>query len=185
MTLTYDQAWQKLNEMIDNPNLIKHCLAVEAAMRFYADYFKVNDKEKEKWAIAGLLHDADWEKYPDQHPHIIVRWLQDQGADETIINAVAAHGFEFGVKPQSLMAKVLRAVDELTGLIIAVALVKGRKLNNVRVESVMKKMKDKAFARGVNREDIKRGAQEINIELKEHVKNVLTALQGIANKLGL
>lgn len=185
MPVSYQQAKKQLYEMIDNPNLIKHCLAVEAAMRFYADYFQVDEAEKEKWAIAGLLHDADWEKYPDRHPKVIVKWLEEQGADKMIVNAVAAHGFEFEVKPQSLMAKVLRAVDELTGLIVAVALVKGRKLSNVRVESVMKKMKDKAFARGVNREDIKRGAQEIEIELKEHVKNVLTALQRIADELGL
>jgi len=185
MNITYDQAWQKLNEMVDNPNLVKHCLAVEAAMRFYADYFNVSEEDKEKWAIAGLLHDADWEKYPHQHPRVIVDWLKDNGADEMIVNAVAAHGFEFGVEPKSLMAKVLRAVDELTGLIVAVALVKGKKLSNVRVESVMKKMKDKAFARGVSREDIKRGAQEINIELKEHIKNVLVALQKVADKLEL
>ncbi len=185
MKLNRSQAWEKLNSLIKNQNLIKHCLAVEAAMDYYAEYFKVPQEEKEKWRIAGLLHDADYEKYPDQHPQVIVKWLEEQGEDEDIINAIAAHGFEFEIEPKTLMARTLRAVDELTGLIIAVALVKGRKLANVQVKSVMKKMKDKSFARGVNREDIKRGAEEIDIPLEEHINHTLTALQHIADKLGL
>ena len=185
MKLNHQTAWKKLNSMIDNPNLIKHCLAVEAAMGHYADYFKLSPAEKEKWQITGLLHDADWEKYPDKHPQVIVQWLKDQQEDEDIINAIAAHGFEFGVEPKTLMARVLRAVDELTGLIVAVALVKGHKLANVQVKSVMKKMKDKAFARGVNREDIKRGAEEIKLPLEKHIEHTLTALQNIAADLGL
>ncbi len=185
MKLSRQQAWQKLNSLIDNPNLIKHCLAVEAAMGYYADYFNMPPAEKEKWQITGLLHDADWEKYPDKHPQVIVQWLKDQGEDEDVINAIAAHGFEFGVEPKTLMARVLRAVDELTGLIVAVALVKGHKLANVQVKSVLKKMKDKSFARGVNREDIKRGAEEIELPLEEHIAHTLSALQNIADDLGL
>ncbi|NOY15256.1 MAG: HD domain-containing protein [bacterium] len=183
--MTYDQAKQKLYEMMDNPNLIKHCLAVEAAMLAYADYFEVSKPAKTKWAIAGLLHDADYQKYPDKHPAVIVDWLKKQNADPDLVNAVAAHGYQFGVAPETLMAEVLRAVDELTGLIIAVALVKGKKLDNVRVESVLKKIKDKAFARGVNRQDIKRGAQDLNMSLEDHIQHVLVALQKISDKLGL
>ncbi len=180
------KALEKLDELIKNPNLKKHCLAVEAAMLEYADYFGVDDeKEREKWAVAGLLHDADWEKYPDQHPNIITNYLIEQKAPEDLVNAVAAHGFEFGVQPKTLMAKVLRAVDELTGLIIAVALVKGGRLENVSVKSVLKKWKDKRFAAGVKREDIEKGAKEIGVELEKHIQIVLQALQKISSDLGL
>ncbi len=183
--ITKSQAEDKLREMMTNPNLIKHCLAVEIAMGAYADYFKIGSSDKDKWLVAGLLHDADYEKYPDKHPKVIVDWLRQENVDEDIVNAVAAHGFEFGIEPKTLMARALRAVDELTGLIVAVALVKGKKLANVRVKSVMKKMKDKAFARGGNREDIRRGAEEIGIPLDKHIEIVLSALQKEANKLGL
>ena len=184
--ITRAQAWEKLNQMIDNPNLIKHCLAVEAAMLAYADHFGIKDpKEREKWAVAGLLHDADWEKYPQKHPQVIMEWLKQQGAEEDLINAVAAHGFEFGVEPKSLMAKVLRAVDELTGLIVAVALVKGRDLDQVRVESVLKKWKDRRFAAGVKREDIEKGAAELGVPLKKHIAIVLSGMKKAKKQLGL
>lgn len=179
-------ARQKVAELISNPNLVKHCLAVEAAMGRYADYFNIGDEEKEKWLAAGLLHDADYEKHPDQHPKVILAWLKENGANEELLNAIAAHGFEFGIKPKSLMAKTLRAVDELTGLIVAVALVrKSRKLADVSVESILKKWKDKTFARGVRRGDIERGAEEINVPLKKHLEIVLAAMREIAPKLGL
>jgi putative nucleotidyltransferase with HDIG domain len=184
--ITREQAWQKLNGLMSNQNLIKHCLAVEAAMLAYADYFRIENTEKEKWAVAGLLHDADYEKHPDQHPQIIIEWLKEQGADEDLLNAVAAHGFEFRVEPKALMAKTLRAVDELTGLVVAVALVRpSKKLSEVTVEAVLRKWKDKAFARGVKREDIERGAAEIQVPLEKHIKIVLTAMQGISDQLGL
>lgn len=179
-------AWEKINELIDNPNLIKHCLAVEAAMLSYADYFEIKESEKKKWTVVGLIHDADWEKYEDQHPQIILNWLGKQSAGEDILNAVAAHGFEFGIEPKTLMAKTLRAVDELTGLIVAVALVKkSKRLADVTIKSVQKKWKDKAFARGVNREDIERGAQEIKVPLEKHIEIVLSAMQKIADELSL
>lgn len=185
--LTRNQAWEKLNGLMDNSNLIKHCLAVEAAMSVYADYFNVTDNaEKEKWLVSGLIHDADYEKYPDVHPNIIVSWLKGNGADADIVNAVAAHGFEFDVEPQTLMAKALRAVDELTGLIVAVALVRpSKKLADVTVESVLKKWNDSAFAKGVKREDIERGAKEIDIPLEKHIEIVLNAMKNISDELGL
>lgn len=184
--ITRERAWEKLNELMKNPNLVKHCLAVEAAMLAYADHFDIADPEKEKWAVAGLLHDADYEKYPDQHPQIIVEWLKEQEADEDLINAVEAHGFEFGVEPKTLMAKALRAVDELTGLLVAVALVRpSKKLSDVTVDSVLKKWGDKAFARGVKREDIERGASEIKVPLEKHIEIVLAAMQGTSKVLGL
>lgn len=184
--LTRKEAVQKLNGLMENKNLIKHCLAVEAAMLAYADYFGVSDSEKEKWSIAGLLHDADYEKYSDRHPQIIIDWLRERGAGGDLINAVEAHGFEFDVEPKTLMAKTLRAVDELTGLIVAVALVRpSKKLSDVTVESVRKKWGDKAFARGVKREDIEKGAEEIKVPLEKHIEIVLAAMQGISGQLGL
>ncbi|MCR4263096.1 MAG: HAD family hydrolase [Candidatus Roizmanbacteria bacterium] len=183
--ITREQAWEKLNELIKNQNLIKHCLAVEASMIAYAEYFRVSPQEQKKWGIAGLLHDADWEKYPEEHPKIVSQWLKDRHVSEDIINAVEAHGFEFGVEPHTQMAKTLRAIDELTGLIVAVALVKDKKLHNVTVSSVQNKWKDKAFARGVKRTDIERGAEEINVLLDEHIQIVLNAMQKNSAELGL
>ncbi|MBI4136449.1 HDIG domain-containing protein [Candidatus Roizmanbacteria bacterium] len=183
--ITRKQAWEKLNELITNQNLIKHCLAVEAAMEAYAEYFDIPKEERETWRIAGLLHDADWEKYPDEHPRIIAQWLSQQHAPDAIVNAIQAHGFEFGIEPKTRMAQTLRAVDELTGLIVAVALVKGKKLENVTTNSVKNKWRDKTFARGVKREDIERGAEELAIPLDIHINIVLTALQKHAHVLGL
>ena len=187
--LTRDIAQKKLDEYISNPNLKKHCLAVEACMAYYANLLELGEEDKEKWALTGLIHDLDWEKYPNLHPRKAVEWLESIQADADIINAVAAHGFEFGVAPRTLMAKVLRAVDELSGFIVAVALVKGRSLEAVSVKSVKKKLKDKSFARGVNRDDIYKGveelAQEINIDFDLHIENVIKALQGISSTLGL
>lgn len=184
--ITRSQATDKVNELISNNNLKKHCYAVEAAMGAYADYFKVSPDEKEQWMLAGLLHDADWEKYPDQHPQVVIKWLQEQGASDDFINAIAAHGFNFNIEAQTLMAKTLRAVDELTGLIVAIALVReSKKLADVTVESIVKKWKTTGFAKGVNRSDIERGAQEINMSLNEHINIVLTTMQAIASRLGL
>lgn len=180
------KALEKLNELMANKNLIKHCLAVEAAMLAYADRFGIDEAEKEKWSVVGLLHDADYEKYPEEHPQVIIDWLRGQGADEDLINAVEAHGFEFGVEPKTLMAKTLRAADELTGLIVAVALVRpSKKLSDVTVESVLKKWGDKSFARGVKREDIQRGASEIKVPLEKHIEVVLKAMQEISEQLSL
>lgn len=183
--LTRDQAFNKLQDMLSNQNLVKHCLAVEAAMAAYADHFQVSPEEKQQWQIAGLIHDADWEKFPEQHPKIIVKWLEESQAHPDVINAVASHGFELGVEPNCQMAHVIRACDELTGLITAVALVKGRDISAVTVESVKKKWKQKDFAAGVKREDIERGAAEINISLEDHIQIVLKAMQNIKSELGL
>ena len=189
--ITRQQAWDKVNELIKIQNLVKHCLAVECAMRAYYDYFGVeadrtrNDAERELWGIAGLVHDADWEAFPDEHPGVIVEWLREQGASDDVINAVEAHVWEFGIEAKSLMAKTLRACDELTGLIVAVTLVKDRHLANVTVESVLNKWKKKEFARGVKREDIERGAEEIGVPVENHIEVVLEAMKRNAESLGL
>lgn len=186
VVLTREQAWEKLNELIENRNLIKHCLAVEAAMLAYAEHFAVPEPEREKWAIAGLIHDADWEKYPQQHPQIILKWLAEQDADHGTINAIAAHGYNFGVQAKTQLAKTLRAIDELTGLIVAVTLVRpSKKLADVTIEAVLNKWNVTSFARGVKRKDIERGAKEINMPLRKHIEIVLAAMQRIAPDLGL
>ena len=184
--ITHEIAIQKVDELISNPNLVKHCLAVEAAMRAYADYFKVSTNEKEQWAIAGLIHDADWERYPQQHPQVIIRWLKELNESEDLQNAIAAHGFNFNVEAKTLMTKTLRAVDELTGLIVAVTLVReSKKLADINVESVLKKWHVAGFAKGVKREDIEKGAAEIGVSLNEHIQIVIKAMQETAGDLDL
>jgi len=185
--ISREEALTLLREYTKNENLIKHALAVEAAMRAYAKKFGVNEDE-EKWGIVGLLHDFDYERYPKapDHPLMGAQILAEKGYPEDMIYAIKAHADYLGLERKSLLDKALYAVDELTGLIVAVALVRpSKKLAEVTIESVKKKWKDKAFAKGVNREDIEKGAQELGIPLNEHIDLVLKAMQGIADKLGL
>ncbi len=178
-------AWALLTEFTKNPNLIKHALAVEAAMRAYARKF---GEDEEKWGIVGLIHDFDYEQHPslEEHPFAGAKILEERGWPKDIIKAVLSHADHTGVKRESLMEKALFAVDELTGLIVAVALVRPTKsILDVTVESVKKKWKEKSFAAGVKREDIERGAQELGVPLDEHISIVLEAMKGIASELGL
>lgn len=180
-----DQAWAVLTEFTVNHNLIKHALAVEAAMRAYARKY---GEDEETWGIVGLLHDFDYEQHPtaEEHPFAGMEILRQRGWPTEIIEAVASHADYTGIPRDTLMKKALFAVDELTGLIVAVALVRPSKsLADVDVEAVRKKWRDKAFARGVNRADIERGAAELGVDLSEHISTVITAMQGIAVELGL
>lgn len=182
---TREEAFKLLKEYTTSENLIKHALAVEAAMRSYAEKL---GEDPEKWAVVGLLHDFDYEKFPspEDHPFRGARILEEKGYSQEMIRAILAHGDHTGVIRETSLEKALYAVDELTGLIIAVTLVRpSRKISEVKVKSVMKKWKDKAFARGVNREDIEKGARELGVELREHVANVLEAMKGISDELGL
>lgn len=171
-------------------SLRKHMLAVEAAMRAYA---RRNGEDIEQWGIAGLVHDFDYERFPNEaqspdreHPSEGVRHLRSLGYPEDICEAVLGHATYTGVPRESTMAKALFAVDELTGLITACALVRpNRALADVNVQSVKKKMKDKAFARGVNRDDIRNGAESLGVSLDEHIAIVLEAMLSIAPVLGL
>jgi len=154
-------------------------------MRFYARKF---GEDEEKWGLVGLLHDLDYEKHPDppEHPQAGANFLRERGLPEDMVNAILAHADWTGVPRDTLMAKALFACDELTGFLVACALVMpSKKLREVRVDTVIRKMKDKSFARKVSREDIIRGAQELGIPLEEHIANVLTAMNGIADELGL
>lgn len=179
-----EEAFALLAEYTKNENLIKHALATEAAMRAYARKF---GEDEEVWGITGLLHDFDYEKFPtlDQHPAQGAKILEERGYPEEVIYAIKAHGY-MGVPRTHLMDKALYAVDELTGFIVAVALVRPSKsIMDVEVKSVRKKMKDKAFARAVKREDIIEGTRELGVDLDEHIAFVVEAMQGIAKDLGL
>lgn len=179
------QAWALLTEYTKNENLIKHALAVEAAMRAYARKF---GEDEEKWGITGLLHDFDYEQHPtaEEHPAWGANLLAEQGWPEDVVYAIKAHGDRLGLPRKSLMDKALYAVDELTGLIVAVALVRPSKsILDVDVKSIKNKWKDKAFARGVHREAIEKGAADLGVDLSEHIAIVLSAMQGIADDLGL
>ena len=179
------EAYSLLTEYTKKDGLIKHALAVESAMKWYANKF---NEDEESWGIVGLLHDFDYEKYPDaeNHPFKGAEILREKGVSEKWINAILGHAGYSGVKRESMMAKTLFAIDELTGFIVAVALVRpSKKIADVAVKSVKKKMKDRAFAAAVNRDDIQNGAEELGIPLDEHISHVLDAMKNIADQLGL
>jgi putative nucleotidyltransferase with HDIG domain len=185
---TRGDAWQLVNEFTQSSSLIKHMLAVEAAMRAYARRF---GQDEELWATAGLVHDFDYEQNPDLsvegHPVVGSKILRERGWPEEIIHAALSHAGEYtGVQPETLMEKTLCAVDELTGLITAVALVRPSKsIHDVKIKSVRKKWKSKDFAAAVNRQEIEQATAALGVELWEHVGVVLQAMQGIADELGL
>jgi putative nucleotidyltransferase with HDIG domain len=177
-----DDAIAIVHEYTKSDSLRKHMLAVEAAMRAYADKF---GEDPDRWGLAGLVHDFDYERYPndahsptEEHPSEGVRILRGRGFPEDILEAILGHATYTGVPRVSRMAKTLFAVDELTGLITATALVKPSKsFHDVEARSVRKKMKDKAFARGVSRDDVINGAADLGVELDEHIAFVIRALQ--------
>lgn len=180
-----EKAITLLREFTKNPNLIKHMRAVEAAMRAYAQKF---NEDEELWGIVGLLHDFDYEKYPDpaDHPYKGAQILNERGYSKEFTDIILAHASHTGEPRDSLAKKTIFAVDELCGLIVAVALVKPSKtLAEVEVKSVKKKMKDKAFARQINRDEIIQGAKELEVSLDEHIKTVLLSMQSISKDLGL
>jgi len=180
-----DQALSIVKKYVKNESLIRHMLSVEAAMRFYARQF---NQDEEKWRVAGLLHDFDWEIHPtmEEHPLAGEPILRQEGVPEDVIRAVLSHADHSGVPRETLMEKALYACDEVTGLITAVALVRpSRSLFDLESKSVKKKWKDKAFAAGANREEIAQAAQEFGIELWTHVDNVILAMREIAADLEL
>ncbi|OGF67482.1 MAG: HAD family hydrolase [Candidatus Fischerbacteria bacterium RBG_13_37_8] len=185
INMNRNDALQLLFEHTKSDSLRKHAFAVEAAMRHFAHLF---GEDEEKWAIAALLHDFDYEEHPslEEHPLSGTRILESLHYPEDIILAIKGHADHLKVPRETLMAKTLYAIDELAGFIIAVALVRpSKKIADVPVSSVKKKMKDKAFARNVNRDEIIKGAQELNMELDAVIDNVIKSLQAIADTLGL
>nr|MBC7244738.1 HDIG domain-containing protein [Chloroflexota bacterium] len=182
-----EDAWKLLTEFTQNQSLIKHALAVEAAMRAYA---RKLGEDEEKWGVVGLIHDFDYEKFPTMPPHAAegARILRERGWPEEIARAIESHADYLGIERRTIMEKALYAVDELTGLITAVALVRPTKdiRDITEIKSIKSKFKDKAFAAGVSREDILRGAEALGVDLwGEHVPLVLEAMKGIAEELGL
>ncbi|MBM3494789.1 MAG: HDIG domain-containing protein [Armatimonadetes bacterium] len=178
-------AWALLTEYTQSDSLIKHALAVEAAMRFYARRF---GEDEDLWAAIGLIHDFDYERWPQapDHPEQGVAILRERGWPEDLVQVVGSHADYTGIPRETAAARALFAVDELCGFLTAVAYVRpSRKIADVEVSSVKKKMKDKAFARSVSRDDIIRGAEGLGLPLDEHVANCIAALTEAAPELGL
>ena len=185
MAFTRDQGLVLLNEHIKNQNLIKHSYAVEAVMKRFAPKFQGNVEE---WALTGLLHDLDWEKTqktPDQHTIMSEKILVDAGVAPHIVKAIKVHNFAHGLVPETDMEKVLYYVEELTGLVTACALVNPEKLAGVKVDSVLKKLKQLSFAKGVNRELIAQAPAALNMTLEQIIQEVLESMLAIRGELGL
>ena len=178
-------AWALIQEHAKGDTLIKHALAVEACMLAYARKY---GGDEELWGVVGMIHDFDWDvcPTPEQHPLFGAGVLRDRGYPEEIVRAVLSHGNHTGIPRETKMEKALFSVDELSGFVTAVALVRPSKsLSETEVRSVRKKMKDKAFARAINRDDIVQGAQELGVDLDEHIAFVIEALKPVAQELGL
>jgi len=187
--VTREGALALMEEWTASDSLRKHMLAVEAAVAAYARRY---GEDEELWSVAAPLHDFDYQRYPNPerdesgHPYVGVAELRRRGYPELVLDAIMGHADYTGVRRESLLAKVLYACDELTGLITAAVLVRPDKdIAGLSLKSVQKKLKDKAFARGVNRDDVRRGAEELGVELAEHIAFVIEAMQGRAAVLGL
>ena len=184
--MTRDEGFSLLKQNLQNQNLIKHCLAVEAIMKSLARHF---GEGEEKWGLAGLLHDIDYEKTkdnPSQHSLVGAKMLEDLGIGKDICQAVKVHNEAHGILPKTLMEKALFVTDPLTGLIVAATLVlPSKKIADLTSENVLNRFKEKAFARGANREIIKKSEELLNLKLEEFVKIGLEAMQKITAQLGL
>jgi len=183
--ISRDEAWALLTEFVQSESLRRHCLSVETAMRAYA---RKNGASEDDWGLVGLVHDFDYEMHPtlDKHPVEGSKILAERGYPDWAIRAILAHGVETGVSPESQMEKTLVAVDELTGFITAVAYVRPSKaVADVTPSAVRKKMKDKAFARAVSREEMLHGAETLGVDFDEHVAFVIQAMTENADALGL
>ena len=188
--MTRDEALQLMREHTQSPGLRQHMLAVEAALRSYA--VKLGE-DPEPWGVVGLLHDFDYERYPndahsptEEHPSWGVGQLRERGVPEPLCRAILGHASYTGVPRDTTLAKALFAVDELCGFLVACALVRpSRSLSDLEVSSVKKKLKDKAFARGVNRDEVRQGADELGVPLDEHIAFVIAALRPVETSLGL
>ena len=184
-TITREEAWALIQEYGSTENHVRHMLAVEAAMRAYARKF---GEDEETWGLVGLIHDFDYERYPtaEVHPYKGNEILKEKGLPEELRNAIMGHADYTGVPRNTQLAKALFAVDELAGFITAVALVRpSKKVADVKVKSVRKKFKDKAFAASVSREDIRQGIQELGVDEGEHIQLCIEAMSGISGQLGL
>jgi len=180
-----EDAWQLVCEWIDSDSLRKHLLGVEAAMRAYARKW---DEDEELYAVTGLVHDLDYERYPDLdtgHPRHAIKELEERAYPQDVIDAVAGHADFMGVPRETRMAKTLYAVDELSGFVAACALVRPTGIEGMKPKSVKKKLKQPSFAAAVNREEVQRGIDELGVDTDEHIALIIEALAGRADELGL
>jgi predicted hydrolase (HD superfamily) len=184
---TPDDAWALLREWTQSETLRRHGLAVEAAVAWYGEHrFGVQAEELERWRIAGLLHDFDYERFPDSHPVEGAAELRRRGYSDDVVDAVRGHGDHTGMPRATDLAHTVYACDEMSGFLVAVALVRpGRSLAEVDLAAVRKKMKDKGFARQVPRDQLEKGAEELGLPLDEHITNVLAGLRAVHAELGL
>jgi putative nucleotidyltransferase with HDIG domain len=185
MTVTRGAAWELLTEFTQNENLLKHAIAVEAAVRGYARLF---GEDEERWGVTALVHDFDYERYPDlaDHPFRGAEILKDRGWPDDVIRAVLSHADHTGTPRETRLEHVLFACDEMAGFVTAAALVRPSKsLLDLEAKSVVKRMKEKAFARAVSRDDLRRGAEEVGLPFDEHVRNVIAFMREKADELGL
>lgn len=188
--MTRDEALPLMHEYTESESLRRHMYCVEIAMRGYAKHY---GEDEEAWGLAGLLHDFDYEKYPNQehsategHPSFGVKLLRERGLPDTMCEAILGHATYCGVPRESLMAKALFAVDELSGFLVACALVRpGKSLDDLQIKSVKKKLKDKAFAKGVSRDDIRQGAEKLGVPLEEHIQFMIDTLRPHQEQFGL
>jgi putative nucleotidyltransferase with HDIG domain len=180
-----DDAWQLVTEWIDSDSLRKHLLGVEAAMRAYARKW---DEDEELYAVTGLVHDLDYERYPDLetgHPRYAIKELEGRGYPQEVIDAVAGHADFMGVPRETQMAKTLYAVDELSGFVAACALVRPTGIEDMKPKSVKKKLKQPSFAAAVNREEVQRGIDELGVDPDDHIALIIEALAERSDELGL
>ncbi len=185
-----EEALSLMHEYTKSESLRRHMYCIEIAMKGYAKHY---GEDEEAWGLTGLLHDLDYEKYPNQehsategHPSFGVKLLRERGLPDTMCEAILGHATYCGVPRESLMAKALFAVDELGGFLVACALVRpGKQLDDLQIKSVKKKLKDKAFAKGVNRDDILRGAEELGVPLEEHIQFMIDTLRPHQEQFGL
>ncbi len=182
-TLDRNTAWLHLCEWTQGESLRKHARAVEIVMRAACEQHG-EQEALEDWGIAGMLHDADYEAWPDQHPQRIVEWLRDRG-EESIAHAISAHYTKWGVPYDSSLDRALLACDELTGFVMACCLVRPEGVETLTPKSVVKKLKDKRFAASVEREEVHAGVELLNVELKPHIQMIIDALRPHADELGI
>jgi putative nucleotidyltransferase with HDIG domain len=186
--ISRDEAWSLLSEWVASESLRRHCLAVEAAMVAYAER---DGADAELWAVTGLLHDADYERFPDMddaaagHPRTIMAELERRDAPPEMVRAIASHADYLGIEPESPMERALVAVDELCGFLVACAYVRPEGIHGLTAKSVKKKLKQPSFAAAVNRDDVRGGAEKLGIDFDEHVAFVIGALEARADALEL
>jgi len=184
VALTRDQAWEHLCAWTETDSLRKHARAVEIVMRAAAGRYGGDGADVDQWGIAGMLHDADYEKWPDDHPNRVVAWLREQG-EEAIAHAVSAHYTRWGVPWNTPLDRALLACDELTGFVVACCLVRPEGITTLAAPSVVKKLKDKRFAATVDRAEVRAGAELLGVELAAHIEFVIAALRPHADELGV